>query len=161
MTKSFIRYVDYSEVVHRMSASSLDKIMSWLNDKRAGYVRVYQKPALDVSIQQMGKIRIETVDDLINARLGELPQEVSILYMNTFLDRVDNAIGKEKDAIDDYAELENQYRDAAKTAEKAGNTELATKLRNQADIVKEIRDDEVDHLEKFTVMRRWLTEGMH
>ena len=67
---------------------------------------------------------------------GEL---VPILYVNTILGRIDNAAGKEKDAIDDYAELENDLR--------------AKGLNAEADVVHEIRDDEIDHLQKFEAMR--------
>ncbi len=64
---------------------------------------------------------------------GKIPLCFSGLH-----DRIQNAFDKEDDVIDDYAELENMLR-------KDGFTE-------DADIVNEIRDDEVDHRGKFIVM---------
>lgn len=52
--------------------------------------------------------------------------------------QVTRAIAKEKEAIDDYAELEHKLRRVG--------------LNGEADIVKEIRNDELDHREKFQRM---------
>jgi hypothetical protein len=61
-------------------------------------------------------------------------KEVPMLYKGT-LDEINEAISKEKDVIDDYAELENKLRTHGLDAE--------------GDIVHEIRDDEIDHKRKF------------
>jgi rubrerythrin len=106
----------------------------------------------------MGKIRIETMDDLLLARKTEVQREVPILYTNTVLDRVDAAIPEEKEATDDYAELENQLREAAAMAEKSGNHDKAVFLSSAADTVSEIRTDEMDHLAKFLQMHKTLDD---
>jgi len=67
------------------------------------------------------------------AALGEIP----VLFKGT-LDEVIAAIAEEKEAIDDYAELENKLRREG--------------LTSDADIVNEIRGDEMDHRVKFEAM---------
>jgi len=57
-------------------------------------------------------------------------------------DRLTKARAGEMEVIDDYAELENQLRREGRIAD--------------ADIVNEIRNDEIDHLGKFEAMIRKL-----
>jgi hypothetical protein len=59
-------------------------------------------------------------------------------YGKTIQQEITAAIAEEKEAIDDYADLENKLR-------KAG-------LNSQADIVNEIRNDEIDHKKKFEAL---------
>jgi rubrerythrin len=84
----------------------------------------------------------KTADQIIQAFTKEglqiATEEVPLLYTKTITDRINAAIAEEKEAIDDYAELENQLREAGLSA--------------QADIVNEIRFDEMDHKVKFEVM---------
>ena len=64
-------------------------------------------------------------------------EKAELLFKST-PEQVVAAIAHEKEAIDDYAELEARLRAEGKTAE--------------ADIVHEIRNDELDHLDKFVAM---------
>lgn len=64
-------------------------------------------------------------------------KEKSILF-GGLEDRIKGAIAEEKEAIDDYAELENILNRA--------------ELSSQAFIVNEIRNDELDHRKKFEIM---------
>jgi len=66
-----------------------------------------------------------------------LLDNVPVLFKGT-RDEVIAAIAEEKEAIDDYAELENKLRREGLTSE--------------ADIVNEIRNDEMDHRVKFEAM---------
>ena len=69
-----------------------------------------------------------------------------LLFHGT-LDEVESAVSEEKEAIDNYATLENKLS--------------AKGLVSDAEIVKEIRSDEQDHLIKFTAMFnriRWKLE---
>ncbi len=63
--------------------------------------------------------------------------EIPLMFTST-VDRIQSAINKEIDVIDDYAELENQLRSEGNNAD--------------ADVVNEIRNDEIDHRAKFDVM---------
>ena len=84
-----------------------------------------------VNILENGPLR-----KFLRERSRRSPPE--LLFQGT-LDEVTAAIAEEKEAIDDYAELENKLR--------------AKGLASAADIVKEIRSDEQDHLIKFQSMR--------
>lgn len=53
-------------------------------------------------------------------------------------ERVQSALAKEDDVIDDYAELENMFKEQG--------------FQEDAQIVDEIRNDEIDHTRKFTVL---------
>ena len=76
----------------------------------------------------------------VRKRLRELRSpDIPLLFKGT-ISRVEQAIAEEKEAIDEYAELENQLR---KEGDKA-----------EADIVNEIRNDEMDHRVKFEQMLR-------
>jgi rubrerythrin len=82
----------------------------------------------------------------VENRLGEGVEgmnETPLLFKSV-KDEVKAAVFEEKEAIDDYAELENKLR-------KAG-------LISNADVVNEIRSDEVDHLAKFEMMLREVVE---
>lgn len=63
--------------------------------------------------------------------------KLEMLY-KSLRDEVLSAIAKERDVIDDYAELENKLRENG--------------LTHDADTVNEIRNDEMDHRIKFQVM---------
>lgn len=64
--------------------------------------------------------------------------EAPTLFRGAIEGDVMSAIAEEKEAIDDYADLESKLR-------RAGDN-------TNADIVKEIRNDELDHREKFQRM---------
>jgi len=90
--------------------------------------------------RNVGILRRElTGKSLVESVVGEaaLLGEVPVLFKGT-LDEVISAIAEEKEAIDDYAELENKLRREG--------------LTTDADIVNEIRNDEMDHRVKFEEM---------
>jgi len=71
-------------------------------------------------------------------KLPEEVEKIPLLYTQTIQQEISAAIAEEKEAIDDYAQLENKLRQAG--------------LSSQADIVNEIKTDEMDHKVKFEAM---------
>ena len=93
--------------------------------------------------QKEGNITGILEDGPIRQALRErkvLKRSPTELLFQGILDRIRSAIAEEKEAIDDYAELENKLR--------------AEGFNIDADTVKEIRSDEQDHLIKFQEMLR-------
>ena len=89
-------------------------------------------------VEEFVKAGKDPYDILRGLAPSEGKAEIPLLYTETIKQEITAAIAEEKEAIDDYADLENKLR-------KAG-------LNSEADIVNEIRNDEMDHKKKFEAL---------